>query len=455
MRDLRRFFNSWQNILGLVLIAVFATLALAAAWISPMSQKDPGIFQRLGRALDYEPQPPNEKALLGTLPGQYDVFHALVWGTGEAFRFGLAVAVVTALVGVLLGTLAGYAGGFINGVIMRITDAFLAFPAIAGVVFIQQLIGMSITAIGGMYMLNNQYFGNVVDIPTPLTGIQALLQKSDPLLISLILFSWMPFCRLVNTLILTLKRTDFVQAAQALGASPFWIIRRHLIPHAIAPVIVIAARDVGGAVILQATFTFIGISGNSTWGSILVMGRDWVIGPGGNIFTYWWVFIPATLAVILFGVAWNLLGDAINEISLPLSATIAKEVESSISGSPAAVNAASMKFFDQVENPGILNKPAMQPALPAQPIVPSLTRARAALQQEKIQEAVATYRALLHQDYRIEKIILDLNRAVGRYPLEAALWETLGEAYNQAGQLQQALDAYSKAIECFNRIKNT
>jgi tetratricopeptide (TPR) repeat protein len=93
--------------------------------------------------------------------------------------------------------------------------------------------------------------------------------------------------------------------------------------------------------------------------------------------------------------------------------------------------------------------------LPAQPIVPSLTRARAALQQEKIQEAVATYRALLHQDYRIEKIILDLNRAVGRYPLEAALWETLGEAYNQAGQLQQALEAYSKAIECFNRIKNT
>ena len=261
--------------------------------------------------------PHNEKALSGTLPGQFDVFHALVWGTGEALRFGLTVAVVTALFGVLLGAVAGYAGGFINSLIMRITDAFLAFPAIAGVVFFQQLVAITITAIGGTYYFNTQVFGKIVDIPSPLTGIQAWLERSDPLLISLILFSWMPFARPVNILVITLKRTDFVQAAHALGAGPLWIIRRHLIPHAIAPVIVLAARDVGGAVILQATFTFIGIGGNSAWGSMLAMGRNWVIDPGGNLFTYWWVFMPATLTVILFGAAWNLLGDGINEINLP------------------------------------------------------------------------------------------------------------------------------------------
>lgn len=450
MRDLRRYFNSWQNILSLVLIGVFATLALAAPWISPMNPKDPGIFQRLGRAVNYEPQPPNEKAKLGTLPGQYDVFHALVWGTGEALRFGLAVAVVTAMVGILLGATAGYAGGFANGMIMRITDAFLAFPAIAGVVFIQQLVALSITAIGGTYIFNSPYWGKVVDIPNPLTGIQALLQKSDPLLISLILFSWMPFTRLVNSLVITLKQTDFVQSARALGAGPLWIIRRHLVPHAVAPVIVLAARDVGGAVILQATFTFIGIGGNSTWGRIMVMGRDWVIGPGGNIFAYWWVFIPATLMVILFGVAWNLLGDEINEINLPLSVTA--EVESS---HPMGVETSAVKVSAQSEGSEAFLNPALRLSLPASSQIPSLTKARVALQQGRIQEAVANYQGLLHQERMIEKIILDLSQAVEHYPVEAVLWETLGKAYNQTGQLQQALEAYSKAIECFNRIKNT
>ena len=317
MRDLRLFFNSRQNILGLILVAAFAAVALAAPLISPMDPKNPGAFKRISRSLDYEPHPPSKNAWLGTLPGQLDVFHAIVWGTGEALRFGLTVAVVTALLGVFLGAVAGYAGGFLNSLIMRITDAFLAFPVIAGVVFIQQLVAVTIIALGGTYYFNPS-FGKFIDLPTSLTGIHAFLQRSDPLLISLILFSWMPFARLANTLVITLKRMAFIQASHALGAGPFWIIRRHLIPHAIAPVIVLAARDVGGAVILQATFTFIGIGGNSTWGSILEMGRDWVIGPGGNIFAYWWVFMPATLIVILFGVVWNLLADGINEIRLPL-----------------------------------------------------------------------------------------------------------------------------------------
>jgi peptide/nickel transport system permease protein len=184
---------------------------------------------------------------------------------------------------------------------------------------------MTVTALNGIFFFNSRV-GPVLDTPTPLTGIQDWLQRSDPLLISLILFSWMPFTRLVNTLVITLKGTEFVEAARALGASPLWVIRHHLIPHVIAPAIVLAARDVGGAVILQATFTFIGIGGNSTWGKMLSIGRDWVIGPGGNLFTYWWVFVPATLTVILFGIAWNLLGDGINEAYLPQSDISTKEL---------------------------------------------------------------------------------------------------------------------------------
>lgn len=448
MRDLRRFFSSWQNLLGLIVITTFAAMSLAAPWISPMASKDPGIFQRVGRAVDYEPRPPSDKALLGTLPGQFDVFHAIVWGIAEALRFGLTVAVVSALIGVFLGAVAGYAGGVINSTIMRITDAFLAFPVIAGVVFLQQLVNITITSMGGMIYIRPD-IGKIVEVPTSLVGIQAFLQRSDPLLISLILFSWMPFTRLVNTLVITLKQTGFVQAARALGAGPFWIIRRHLMPHTIAPVLVLAARDVGAVVILQATLTFIGIGGNSTWGSILAIGRNWVLGPGGNLFTYWWVFMPATLAVILFGVAWNLLADGINEVSLPPSEM--PEVDY-LPGKVPVKDEAAAKFTAQGDVPRMLNEPEMQSNLPSGVRAVSLTKARAHLQQRNIQEAVDTYRELLQMDRLVDKIIQDLNRAVECYPQEVSLWEVLGEAYNHNGQLSQAIEAYSQAIERHHRI---
>jgi len=449
MRDLRRFFSSWQNILGLIVITSFAVLALAAPWISPMASKDPGIFQRVGRAVDYEPQPPSEKALLGTLPGQFDVFHALVWGIAEALRFGLMVAGVSALIGVFMGAVSGYAGGFINSTIMRITDAFLAFPVIAGVVFIQQLVNITITSMGGMIYFRPDV-GKIVDVPTSLVGIQAFLQRSDPLLISLILFSWMPFTRLVNTLVITLKQTGFVQAARALGAGPFWIIRRHLMPHTIAPVLVLAARDVGAVVIFQATLTFIGIGGNSTWGSILAIGRNWVLGPGGNLFAYWWVFMPATLAVILFGVAWNLLADGINEVSLPPSKM--PDVDYLSGKVPAIIDETPSQYITQDEAPRMVYKPEGQSILPAGVQVISLTKARASLREGKTQEAVDIYRALLSMDRLVEKVIQDMKWAVECYPQEVSFWEVLGEAYNHNGQLSQAIEAYSQAIERHHRI---
>jgi peptide/nickel transport system permease protein len=127
----------------------------------------------------------------------------------------------------------------------------------------------------------------------------------------------MPYARLVNTLVIELKQTEFILAARSIGVRPARIVFRHLLPNAITPAVVLAARDVGSFVILQATLTFIGLGGNSIWGYILVVGRDWVIGPGGNVMAYWWVFIPATLTVILFGIAWNLFGDGLGELLDP------------------------------------------------------------------------------------------------------------------------------------------
>jgi peptide/nickel transport system permease protein len=115
----------------------------------------------------------------------------------------------------------------------------------------------------------------------------------------------------MNTIILEIKENDFIMATRALGAGPLRVIFRHLLPNAYRSMLIMASRDLGNIVILQATITFLGLGGNSTWGELLAMGRDWVIGPGGRMFDYWWVYLPVTLVVIVFGITWNLVGEGL------------------------------------------------------------------------------------------------------------------------------------------------
>jgi peptide/nickel transport system permease protein len=315
MRKLNRFFSSWQNWVGIFLIFAFVFLAVAAPILSPQDPKKPGPFLVKGMGKDRQPQPPSETNLLGTLPGQVDVFHTIVWGAGDALTFSFTVVFFTALFGVTYGAIAGYLGGWTNGLMMRIADAFLAFPVIAGVVFFQQLLSMAFTSLGGYYV-NGTIYGMENHAGEP-SILQIIFNLINPLMLSLILFSWMPYSRMVNAVVIPLKNSEFIQAARALGATPFQIIFRHIIPNSISPAIVLAARDIGNVVLFQATLTFIHIGGNSPWGELLYMGRDWVIGPYGNLFLHWWVFVPATLAILLFGIAWNIIGDGLNDAINP------------------------------------------------------------------------------------------------------------------------------------------
>jgi peptide/nickel transport system permease protein len=136
-------------------------------------------------------------------------------------------------------------------------------------------------------------------------------------MLALMAFSWMPYARLINTNVLRLKQMDFVEAARALGAGHTRILLQHLLPNAIAPAIVIAARDVGGMVVLAAAFGFIGMGSSTLWAKMLLQSREWVIGISGNPLTYWWTFVPATVALVLFGLGWNMLGDGLNRLLDP------------------------------------------------------------------------------------------------------------------------------------------
>ncbi|MGA9348600.1 MAG: ABC transporter permease [Anaerolineae bacterium] len=301
MRNLRRFLSRRQNLFACTIVGFYILVAILAPQLAPPDDADnPSPFKIVGKSYDTIPHPPSAEAPLGTVPGQMDVYHTLVWGTRSALRFGLIVTLTTACLGVLIGAISGYYGGAVNGLVMRITDAFLTFPAIAGVWLL------------GQVMMPASPFAE----PTPLLKVLFNL-KLHPVMLTLILFSWMPYARLINANIIQLKQTEYVQAARAVGARNVRIILRHLLPNALSPAIVLAARDVGGMVILESAFTFVGLGGSTEWGVLLVTGRDYVIGMGGNPLTYWWVFLPATLALVFFGIGWNLLGDGLNTLLNP------------------------------------------------------------------------------------------------------------------------------------------
>lgn len=319
----RYFWRKKANWLALLLISFFVVTAVAAPWLAPPPDpENPLPFKGVGRSFNRLPGPPTAENWLGTIPqieilplfgvapGQdayheWDVYYTVIWGTRSALRFGLAVTTITAVIGITIGALSAYWGGRANRVLMSITDAFLAFPLVAA-----------------LWVIQRTLFGQVLAFfPTVENWRwwEHLLANwhINPIMLTLILFCWMPYARMTNATVSQLRQTAYVQAAIALGASGPRLLRRHLLPNALSPVIVLMARDVGGMVVLAATFVFIGFGGDIAWAIMLVASRDFVIGLSGNPFVYWWAFVPIALALTLFALGWNLLGDGLNEAMNP------------------------------------------------------------------------------------------------------------------------------------------
>jgi peptide/nickel transport system permease protein len=444
MRGLNRFFSRWQNWVGVFLLLAYAVLAVAAPVLSPQDPKNPGPFLVKGRINERQPQPPSATNLLGTLPGQVDVFHTIVWGAGDALTFSFTVVFFTAFFGVIYGAIAGYFGGWVNGFLMRIADAFLAFPVIAGVVFFQQLVIMTISSQGGYY-LQGELFG-MEDFAGKPTFLQTLFNLVDPLMLSLILFSWMPYSRMINAMVITQKNTEFIQAARALGASPFRVIFRHLIPNSISPVIVLVARDIGNVVLFQATLTFIHIGGSSPWGELLYMGRNWVIGPHGNLFRYWWVFVPATLAVLLFGIGWNLIGDGLTEAFEPSTAAYKKSSFYKLKQKKAEVETQALIVQPAIQTE--LNPVVASKRLSISPVTENdslLQVARDAIAEQNMDQAMHAYSHLLQHHRYIGEIRHDLVQLARQFPRHAIVWTLLGDALTQEGNREYANKAYEQA----------
>lgn len=311
LSGLLRFTHHWHNIFALLMIGGFIFVAIDSPRLAP--QANPYWVGKLTWTDDpfrKMPHPPGDGTILGTivvsgLRHQMDVYTALVHGTRSAVQFSLTAAVLTALVGVLIGSAGAFFQGAMGGIILRITDALLSIPVIVGVFVVQQLalftsrsVGLS-TATPGSFSVN--------------TALVQFIANTNPVLLGVILFSWMPYARLTYAMVIHVRDNEYIESARALGAGPTRIMFRHILPNSITPAVILLARDIGGMALLQTTFAYLGLGGGSQWADMLASARNWIIGPGGSILTHWWIYVPATMALLLYGLSWNMLGDGLNE----------------------------------------------------------------------------------------------------------------------------------------------
>lgn len=132
--------------------------------------------------------------------------------------------------------------------------------------------------------------------------------------------NWPTYARLLRGDILSVRGQDYVESARAYGAGDARIMARHIIPNAIYPFLVVAAFDMGTVVLVAAALSFLGLGaevGYADWGQLINMSRDWILGIPGQPFIYWYTVVVPGLAIFLFVLAWNLLGDAFRDILDP------------------------------------------------------------------------------------------------------------------------------------------
>jgi peptide/nickel transport system permease protein len=260
--------------IGMVLVAVFIIFALFAPWIAPQNPSNIDLPSRL--------QPPSGAHWFGTDELGRDIFSRVIYGARISMLVGSSVVAGSLLLGLILGSIAGYYGGladkFFNVVVM---NAFLSFPGI--------LLAIAFVAFLGPGIFN--------------------------LILALCIGGWVGYARLVRAQVLGVKEKEFVEAARALGASDWRIVTRHILPNIIQPVIVQAAIGMAGAVLAEATMSFLGLGvppPTASWGSMLNDGR-------AHLFDAPHLVLFPALAVMLAVLSFNFIGDALRDYMDPRS----------------------------------------------------------------------------------------------------------------------------------------
>lgn len=280
-RWIRRFIRNPVSLMGFLLVIFFAVVALLAPVLAP--PKIPNAPYQIPRAGFFaQPQPPSAKAPFGTTEGQYNIFYGVVWGTRTAFKVGLIVTSVCVLIGGLLGAATAFAGGWADEITQRIVELFLAFPFLLAALTLATVLGPKVR--NGL-----------------ITGM-----------IALIVFGWPGYARLIRSEVLSVKEREFVLASKALGSSGMRTLISHVIPNSMYSLLVVASLDIGTNVLTFAALSFLGVgveTGYADWGQLLSFARNWI----PNLSQYSYIVVYPGMALLLFVLAWNLIGDAFRD----------------------------------------------------------------------------------------------------------------------------------------------
>lgn len=209
-----------------------------------------------------------------------------MWGTRTAFKVGLIVVGIAFAIGIIIGSLSGYIGGVFDNLVMRFTDIVISLPSLVVALVVVMVLGKSI----------------------------------ENIMLAIAVTAWPSYARLMRGEVLRIKEEEYVAGARAIGRRPLGIIGRHVLPNAIGPIVIVASLDIGSIVLTAAALSFLGLGaeiGYADWGQMISFARDWILGPPGKPFYFWYVSFWPGLIILLFVLAWNLLGDAFRDVLDP------------------------------------------------------------------------------------------------------------------------------------------
>ncbi len=267
---LYRFFQNKLSVIGALIILAVVLIAILAPYIAPYPED-------AGNAIHFSDTfaPPNKKHLLGTDDVGRDVLSRILIGSRISLMLGVVVLTIAVFIGVPLGLIAGYFGGITEKIIMRVTDIFLSIPPL--------VLALAVSA-----------------------AFEPNLKNS----MIAIAFSWWPwYTRLAYGEALSVKEEDFVEVAESLGASKWYIIFREILPNMTSTLVVKISLDFGYAILTGAALGFLGLGAQPPtpeWGTMVSLGREYL----PNV---WWISTFSGLAIFITVLGFNLLGDGLRD----------------------------------------------------------------------------------------------------------------------------------------------
>ncbi|MEX2520410.1 MAG: ABC transporter permease [Paracoccaceae bacterium] len=256
---------------GLIIIASLVLMAIFAPLLTGSDGLQPELENRL--------QPASAAHWFGTDQLGRDIYDRIVWGSRITLYIVGLVSIIVVPIGMAIGVVAGYFGGWVDNVLMRITDIFLAFPRL--------ILALALVAALG-------------------AGIENAV-------LAIALTTWSPYARIARAEVLTIRKSDFILAAQAQGASNFRILRRHVAPLCLASVIVRLTLDMAGIILTAAGLGFLGLGAQPPtpeWGAMISNGRQLLL-------DQWWVPTVPGIAIFVVSLGFCLLGDGLRDVLDP------------------------------------------------------------------------------------------------------------------------------------------